>query len=87
MFAGAAHPYTRALIEAVPRAEAGARRRKRGAKPPGMLSAPENGCAFAHRCGFVSQKCLTEAPELRSLAGGHLAACHHAEMIIAQSKA
>jgi len=42
------------------------------------------GCPFAARCLYRQARCLEEAPALRALAGGHLAACHRAEAVLAE---
>jgi oligopeptide/dipeptide ABC transporter ATP-binding protein len=39
------------------------------------------GCRFADRCPLVGERCRAEAPPLRDMGGGHLAACWHAEML------
>ncbi|MBL0150573.1 MAG: ATP-binding cassette domain-containing protein [Ideonella sp.] len=81
LFHAAAHPYTRALIDAVPRARPGAERSLAAVVEP--VAAP-GGCAFAPRCAFRQVECLTRAPALRALADGHQAACHHAERVRSQ---
>ena len=50
LFAHCAHPYTRALLEAVPRARAGGVRRRRGAQSIASQSTGATGCAYASRC-------------------------------------
>jgi oligopeptide/dipeptide ABC transporter ATP-binding protein len=74
------HPYTRALLSAVPRPEAG-RRRTRSIPMGDVPSplAPPLGCKFHPRCPFAVERCTTEAPELRTLADGRQAACHRIE--------
>ncbi len=86
LFQRAAHPYTRALMQAVPQLQPGARRTRRGAAlPPASGAAPADGCAFAPRCTFASERCRAERPLLRELAalpgGVHMAACHVAETV------
>ena len=79
LFADAAHPYTRALMDAVPRSDPGARRRR--AVPVAPLpdaSAGGAGCAFAPRCPYRTPRCLSEAPALRQITAGHRVACHEA---------
>ena len=73
-----AHPYTVALLQAAPRLEAGRRRRP---ALPGSASALTEaaGCAFAPRCPRAEARCHVEAPALREVALGRLAACHFAE--------
>jgi peptide/nickel transport system ATP-binding protein len=83
LFAHCGHPYTRALLEAVPRARAGAARQRRGAQVIASQSASAAGCAYAGRCPLADQRCREVAPALRALGPGHLAACHHAEAVMA----
>ena len=81
LFRAAAHPYTRALLEAVPRLEPGAQ------VPPAPLPAPidaPGGCPFAPRCAFRQDRCMREAPALRALTREHRVACHEAETILAR---
>jgi peptide/nickel transport system ATP-binding protein len=92
LFRAAAHPYTRALLAAVPRPEPGALRRRRTAlsgtgsgSQIGQPGGVARGCAFADRCGYTRDRCRSEAPLLRAVAPGHLAACHHAERVIAET--
>jgi oligopeptide/dipeptide ABC transporter ATP-binding protein len=59
------HPYTRALLSAVP---------LKG-EPSSSTKRPK-GCRFAARCPLVEPRCRHEAPELRDFGGGHMAACH-----------
>jgi len=76
LFDGPLHPYTLALMEALPRAD---RRREhklksiRGA-PPSLLVEPRH-CPFAPRCEFVQERCIRENPPLLELTPGHQAAC------------
>jgi peptide/nickel transport system ATP-binding protein len=70
------HPYTRALLEEVPRLDA---RRKhfvaiRGEIPSPL--APPPGCHFHPRCPHAMPRCGTERPLLREIAPGRLSACH-----------
>ncbi|WP_395700427.1 ABC transporter ATP-binding protein [Aquabacterium sp.] len=86
LFHAAAHPYTRALLQAVPRTQpSGARRgAARAAALPPLEDARASGCSFAPRCGHRQPRCLAEAPALRPLnAPGHAAACHFAEQVLA----
>ena len=83
LFEQPAHPYTKALVDAVPPLMPGLARERRpkwaplATDPPGP-SAPATGCAYAPRCPHASPLCLSEAPRLRSLEQGHALACHHA---------
>jgi oligopeptide/dipeptide ABC transporter ATP-binding protein len=72
-----AHPYTRALLAAVPRLDrpGASRRRHVGGELPSPL-APPPGCAFHPRCPEAGPRCAREAPRLAPAAPGHAAACH-----------
>ena len=75
----AAHPYTRALMAAVPKPDPS--QRIAGAietgEPPSQFTRPA-GCAYAARCPLSSERCRAEVPELRPLAADNrLAACHN----------
>ena len=78
IFRRPAHPYTQALLEAVPRVDGP--RRARQALPGGIPSqtVQRAGCPFADRCPRVEARCRTEAPALRDIAPAHRAACHFA---------
>jgi peptide/nickel transport system ATP-binding protein len=82
LFAHSAHPYTRALLEAVPRARAGGVRRRRGAQAIASQSVGARGCPYASRCPLADQHCRDTAPALRNVGIAHLAACHHAEAVM-----
>jgi oligopeptide/dipeptide ABC transporter ATP-binding protein len=75
------HPYTRALIDAVPVPDPALARRQRRPPPGEIPSAfePPSGCAYHERCPLATSLCATELPPLRTLADGHRVACHHAE--------
>lgn len=71
------HPYTQALMDAVPRPKPGLKRRT--AVLPGEIPSPMNppqGCHFNTRCGHVMDRCRVESPALQDVGGGHLVACH-----------
>jgi oligopeptide/dipeptide ABC transporter ATP-binding protein len=78
LFATPLHPYTEALLLAVPVAKARARRRKRlilsGDVP--SPSNPPSGCHFHTRCLYAMARCRHEAPALREVIPGHWASCH-----------
>ncbi len=75
------HPYTQALISAVPEIDP-ASRRKRIVLPGDVPSPiqPPSGCRFHPRCPIAEKpRCETEAPELREISTNHHAACHLAK--------
>jgi peptide/nickel transport system ATP-binding protein len=78
------HPYTRALLSAVPvpdprrRAEGGRERILLQGDVPSPIK-PPSGCRFHTRCWKATEVCKTAEPPLVSLAPGHEAACHHPE--------
>lgn len=78
------HPYTKALLAAVPVADPRRRRaRYRIVGEVPSLIDPKPGCRFAPRCPFVVDRCRTEDPLLRAVPGypGRLVACHRAEEV------
>jgi peptide/nickel transport system ATP-binding protein len=77
IFAGPRHPYTRALLSAVPVPDPTARRTPMILKGdvPSPIN-PPSGCRFHTRCPYVFDRCRTEEPELRQSAEGQWAACH-----------
>ena len=83
LFAHCAHPYTRALLEAVPRARPGGVRRRRAAPAIASQSLSATGCPYAPRCALAEPHCREVAPVLRQVGAGQLAACHRAEAVMA----
>jgi oligopeptide/dipeptide ABC transporter ATP-binding protein len=72
------HPYTEALLSAVPIPKASARARKRvilTGDVPSPIN-PPSGCHFHTRCPYVMARCRHEAPPLREVRPAHWAACH-----------
>ncbi len=83
LFNAAAHPYTRAMMDAVPGVRPGTRRApRRLVQPLTEADAATGGCAYAPRCALRQADCLTSAPALRAVAAGHQAACHLAEQVL-----
>jgi peptide/nickel transport system ATP-binding protein len=83
LFERCAHPYTRALLDAVPRARAGGGRRRRGAQAIASQSAAATGCPYVARCALADRHCREVLPELRKIGEAHSAACHKAEAVMA----
>ncbi|NOR39069.1 MAG: ATP-binding cassette domain-containing protein [Candidatus Thorarchaeota archaeon] len=73
------HPYTRALISAVPSGDPTVKRRVESLKgePPSPINIP-TGCRFHPRCPYAQEICVREVPEDRDMGGGHYVACHFA---------
>jgi peptide/nickel transport system ATP-binding protein len=76
------HPYTEALLSGVPRPDPDAEKRRitltgEVANP----ASPPSGCYFHPRCRYAEARCQQEAPPLREVKPGHLAACHFAEQL------
>jgi len=71
------HPYTKALISAVPRVDGLSKKKQNRLKfdPPSPLYPPP-GCKFQTRCSEVMEKCKTVVPENFKLEGDHYVACH-----------
>jgi oligopeptide/dipeptide ABC transporter ATP-binding protein len=72
------HPYTEALLSAVPIPRASARSRKRiilKGDVPSPIN-PPSGCHFHERCVYAMQRCRHEVPALREVMPGHWASCH-----------
>lgn len=73
------HPYTQALISAVPIADPETARKSERILIEGELPSPMNvpkGCRFCTRCPKATEKCRQEMPELREVSEGHMIACH-----------
>lgn len=82
LFMRPSHPYTRALLDAVPRIGrrrvAGEARVRLKGDPPSPIDLPR-GCRFAGRCPLAITRCAEEPPVLRTIETGHAVACHLAE--------
>ena len=88
LFAHPLHPYTRGLMNSIPRLalmrREGASAADRLQEIPGMVPALSNlpaGCAFAPRCAFASDTCRREYPRYEEKRAGHWAACWHSDQL------
>ena len=82
LFLDPRHPYTEALLSAVPVPNPKQSRKSRRIRLEGEVADPANlpsGCHFHPRCRHARDLCRTERPALRQVAPGHVAACHFAE--------
>jgi oligopeptide/dipeptide ABC transporter ATP-binding protein len=79
MYAAPFHPYTAALLAAIPNADPTQPRvrtdDKIGGEPPSPIDPPD-GCRFHTRCPLAQERCRTEVPQMRTAAEGHTVACH-----------
>ncbi len=78
------HPYTQALLSAIPIADPKRARARERIKLTGELPSPMNvpeGCHFAPRCPYATEQCRADGPKLREIGRGHFVACHHVEEI------
>lgn len=74
------HPYTQALLSAIPLAKLDVKRERiilEGDVPSPIE--PENACRFAGRCRYAKDICRTTPPALKEILPGHFAACHYAK--------
>jgi peptide/nickel transport system ATP-binding protein len=81
IFAAPRHPYTLALLSAVPVPEPGAARKRiiLSGDVPSPINPPK-GCRFHTRCPYAFDRCRVQEPELRPTEDGHFAACHLNEL-------
>ena len=87
LFANPSHPYTQALLSAIPVPERHSKRKKiilQGDLP--SPANPPSGCIFHTRCFMAQEICSTQKPELRDIGGGHLCACHFCNGACAQNE-
>ena len=81
LFSHPVHPYTRALLSAVPIAKYNYQRKEKillKGDVPSPVN-PQPGCRFANRCWMACERCHQQAPELKDIGGDHQVACHFAE--------
>jgi peptide/nickel transport system ATP-binding protein len=70
------HPYTRLLVSSIPSHDSPEHGDVGGGEMPSPLS-PPSGCRFRTRCLLATERCAGEVPEMREVAPGRFAACHH----------
>ena len=86
LFAHQYHPYTKALLSAIPVPSIHSKKERIILK--GELTSPinpKNACRFAPRCLYATEKCFSEAPCIQELSDGHFVACHRARELNEQS--
>ena len=78
LFSNICHPYTQALMSAIPKAdpEDAKERIILEGDIPNAIDLPR-GCSFASRCRYCTQQCREKAPELKDIGNGHKVACYH----------
>jgi oligopeptide transport system ATP-binding protein len=81
-----AHPYTKGLLESIPRLDQKGRELAAiGGLPPNLNRIPP-GCPFNPRCRYVQDVCRVDPPPpLREVVHGRLAACHFSELLLEES--
>jgi oligopeptide/dipeptide ABC transporter ATP-binding protein len=84
LYAKPIHPYTSALLGAIPIPDPNENRARErpivGGEPPNPI-APPPGCRFHTRCPRATEICRTVEPQLTEYANGHIAACHHPQNV------
>jgi len=84
LYANPLHPYTKALLSAVPIPDPAVEATREHILLHGEVPSPVNpppGCVFHPRCPLATDRCRSEAPEYREAEGGHWVACHHSDRI------
>ena len=82
------HPYTEALLSAVPEPDPSVKKQSRiilTGDVPSPVN-PPSGCRFHTRCPYKEDRCVSEEPEMRQVAPGHFSACHFSEDIFIRGK-
>lgn len=79
LFTNPMHPYTKALLSAIPRLDINSRNQEMKLIR-GEVTSPINvkpGCRFASRCEFCTEECTNADPEYKEISPGHFVACYH----------
>jgi peptide/nickel transport system ATP-binding protein len=82
LFDAPLHPYTKALLSAIPHSDIDVPKERILLK--GELSSPIEpppGCRFAKRCIYATEKCSQDSPEMEEARPGHMAACHNIRLV------
>ena len=79
---GPKHPYTEALLSAVPVPDPTVKKKRMilTGDVPSPVN-PPSGCRFHTRCPYKEERCVAEEPPMREIAAGHFAACHFSEKL------
>lgn len=75
IFTNPIHPYTKMLVDALPRVGEDIQRVGIAGRPPALKNPPP-GCRFAPRCPYATDRCRSEVPKFREITPGRFAACH-----------
>ena len=81
LYAHPVHPYTQALLSAIPITDYYAEKKRERISLSGEVPSPlhvPSGCPFHPRCPYATEQCRQEVPRLREIAPGHHVACHRA---------
>lgn len=84
LYTDALHPYTKALLSAIPIPDPEVQRNRKRIMLDGDVPSPidpKEGCRFVDRCAYAIDRCRIETPEFRELKPKHFVACHRAEEI------
>ncbi len=79
IYANPLHPYTQALLSAIPVPDPDVEKKRQRIVLEGDVPSPINaplGCTFSTRCPYAMSRCLVERPMLQSVEAGHRVACH-----------
>lgn len=90
LYSNPRHPYTEALLSAVPKPDPRLRNSSSRIRLEGEVpdpAAPPTGCRFHPRCPYSKERCRTETPELRKVGDEHWSACHFADELDLQGVA